>query len=134
MAAVARLVGLQAAIDVEGVAQVGVRVVFDEDGWLAGLDLDGRPVEACSGRNEQFISVDQIGPVEAIGHFDDDSERAALDEADAHAGRLCLAFEGIRAGGGPGSIAIEDALDRRQSGVTGAARTMRTPVMPLIIS
>ena len=29
-------------------------------------------------------------------------------------------FEGVRAGGGPGSIAVEDALDGRPSWVTGA--------------
>ena len=49
VAAVAGLVRLEAAIDIERIAKVGVGIVFDEDGGLAGLNFDGGPIEAWSG-------------------------------------------------------------------------------------
>ena len=119
MPAVARLVGLEAVIDVEAVAEVHVRVVFDEDGGLAGLHFDGGAIEPIACRDQELIAIGERAAVERIGDFYRDLERAGFQEADGHAGGIASGFEDIGAGGRPGSVAVEDALDGRRYWVFG---------------
>jgi hypothetical protein len=123
MSAVARLVGFEAVIDVEAVAEVGVGVVFDEDGGLAGLNLNGGAIEAVAGGDEEFRAILEARALDGIGDLNDDLQRTFFHETDGHSGRVPDGFQGIRAGGRPGSVAVEDTLDGRQGGVAEACDT-----------